>query len=147
MNYRPLKFRVWDKNHNKFLVNGIYSTSSRVGDSGDVFISLDGNLHVAIYPCGNGDNSADSIFSPIGNANDFIIQQFTGLHDKTGKEIYEGDIVSHGDSYPTWVIEYNDRIAAFTASGLLINTNVGRCVETNSLIIIGNVFENSELLK
>jgi uncharacterized phage protein (TIGR01671 family) len=56
----------------------------------------------------------------------FDLMQYTGLHDKNGKEIYEGDIV-------TWGNETNLR-------GMEDGYN--RDIE-----VIGNIYENPELIK
>lgn len=79
------------------------------------------------------------------------IGQFTGLHDKNGKEIYEGDIVFiKGDTEVLDIkgkVEYSDTFAQF------IITNTGNIIDEaeplgdyEDIEVIGNVFENKELL-
>jgi uncharacterized phage protein (TIGR01671 family) len=84
------------------------------------------------------------------------LMQFTGLHDKNGKEIYEGDIVRyfHDDEAIVEVRWWNE-LAQFAiawrsqrikslrgcdSEPILINTNIDGEV-------IGNIYENPELLK
>lgn len=68
------------------------------------------------------------------------IQQFTGLHDKNGKEIYEGDIM-----------EGNQEVFFKDGSFYLRNKNLS-CNDLVGIFgyryqIIGNIYENPELLE
>ena len=70
------------------------------------------------------------------------IGQFTGLHDNNGKEIYEGDIISN-ESYKGVVVYKNGSFV------LDLGKSCG-CVYLfclDSLLVIGNIFDNKELLE
>jgi len=75
--------------------------------------------------------------------------QYTGLKDKNGKEIYEGDIIS--DHVGIGEVEYVERHAAFR-----VNYHDGQAKwfydyflqgERESIEWIGNIYENPELLE
>ncbi len=89
---------------------------------------------------------------------DFIVMQFTGLFDKNGKEIYEGDVVRLEQWEPR---EYQIVfIEGAFCMGSLKKTeqfNVGQFVADIHYLqsggrgpvseVIGNIYENPELLK
>ena len=74
----------------------------------------------------------------------FELMQFTGLKDKNGKEIYDGDIVKYDDDI--WQIEWNNNTACFQ---LLLNDGIGLhpLFDNFHCEVIGNVYEHPNLLK
>ena len=85
------------------------------------------------------------------------LMQFTGLKDKNGKEIYEGDILKF-NLYYTIVrngivdISDNEDYGSNRISGFYLETYEGRYVHMDSYYlddteVIGNIYENPELLK
>jgi uncharacterized phage protein (TIGR01671 family) len=75
-----------------------------------------------------------------------ILMQYTGLKDRNGKEIYEGDILSNG-SHIDWIVKYRD--AAFQVEHVGQITNDSWHLErgmAESREVIGNIYENPELL-
>jgi uncharacterized phage protein (TIGR01671 family) len=74
------------------------------------------------------------------------VMQYTGLKDRNGKEIYEGDILSNG-SHIDWIVKYRD--AAFQVEHVGQITNDSWHLErgmAESREVIGNIYENPELL-
>lgn len=79
------------------------------------------------------------------------IMQFTGLKDVNGKDIYEGDIVEYFGFYEhdTAKIVFTDGCFALDNIRYTFATETFFdffAHETNALIIIGNIYENPELL-
>jgi uncharacterized phage protein (TIGR01671 family) len=74
------------------------------------------------------------------------VMQFTGLHDRNGKEIWEGDILGF-DRFSHWVVVYQ------APSFCIYNVCDPTVIHTITLgnidfrEVIGNIYENPELLK
>lgn len=66
--------------------------------------------------------------------------QFTGLLDKNGKEIYEGDLIQNDpikEQGKPWVVEFTTGF--FGAKGMALRAMIG-------IEVIGNIYENPELI-
>ena len=106
---RPIKFRAWDEDNKRMF------TPQRIDADGDNKV-YDG------YGC-----------------YDMPVMQFTGLSDKNGKEIYEGDIIDERGIVG---------VVVFRDGGFCVKWGDGMwdCI-IDDITILGNVHENPELLE
>lgn len=78
---------------------------------------------------------------------EIVIMQTTGLLDKNGKEIFEGDIFGTKDGLLNGVVEYRSDLGMWTNSLIRYNNFERLCTVANSREIIGNIYENPELVE
>lgn len=120
---------------------------------GDLLQNNDGSVGIRTNLHTWGDNNDDvDAFGDYLKVNPDSISQFTGLQDKNGKEIYEGDIITYsketinGGIFPEkGFVKYRSDHAMFvlqTGTGDEILSYCRRHIE-----VIGNVIDNKELLE
>lgn len=140
---RSIKFRVWDKKEKR-----MYGVCSLFFDFEKIIYAVDGYSEENLK---DGSWRAKQI-------NDFELMQYTGLKDKNGVGVFEGDIVAIGEPkvkkkancevvfkngcfgiMAVWIDEkkYNK----FVALNTYCNDIFKNCIE-----IIGNIYEDPELI-
>ena len=138
---REIKFRAWDKITKQLVyLNKSTFVNYEVDDKNIGFeLTLDG--------LGKESNQKTWLRKP----KDYVLQQFTGLKDKNGREIYEGDILksvtkniySIEFNYGKFILNgnYCDEMYDFNCSEYRDGQNSSERFE-----IVGNIFENKDLL-
>ena len=127
---RTIKFRVEDRRTGKWFYGNLYVKDTR------------GRTHICTPECGCFDIDPETV------------GQFTGLMDKNGAEIYEGDIVEWEIDNRKYVVkfwegmfyasveEYNEGILGGYSLHVITQGDEGYRCE-----IVGNIHDNTELLK
>lgn len=123
------KFRAWDKTRNEW--------------SNGFFIYSEGGLYTPNYGFNRKHLKNRTDVYPIVKQERFILMQSTGLFDRDGKEIFEGDVVRILDEKLS-KIYYSD--GAFCVDILNGGTPLHAFL-SEQLEIIGNIYKNPELLE
>ena len=132
---RTIKFRAWDKEYEKMT----YFDEEDYEYKPPLVFRLD----QVFKKDDNYDDYEDFEYNDITDKVE--IMQYTGLHDKNGKEIYEGDIVKSffvdtdeagNEIYKYYIIEvkYDEVLCSYKIDKFM------------NLEVIGNIYENKELL-
>lgn len=100
----------------------------------------------------DGSTSVPLKFEDKRNGEDVILMQSTGILDKNSQEIFEGDVVRQVRTQPTIENEtITGVVTMLEGAWLIVNDNEQLASdlwsETDENEIIGNIFENKELLE
>lgn len=117
------KFRVWDKTDKEmYLVDVINFNRGEFESIGDGITFL---------------READEV----------ILMQSTGLFDKNGQEIFEGDILYGNDGEDFWeFVEFDEENAKWVRTDLN-GYKLDLSENVTELEVVGNVYQNPELLE
>ena len=129
---REIKFRAWDKMENKMYYEGF------------IIYPKSGMCEFPWY----GNELHENVEDP----HTFILQQYTGLHDKDGKEIYEGDIIKciKKNIFKEWkefigVVKWDvNGYWKITNDKEWVNAGTFSCLK--DIKIVGNIYDNPELI-
>lgn len=118
-----IKFRAWDKDEHEYFIDGSAGTLFNLVCCDDLSMMIPDN---------------------------YIWEQFTGLKDVNGKEIYEGDIIKSNYKYAQQKVSQiiiEDGNSYILGEDLATGNEMLVSDHANEIEIIGNVHANPELLE
>lgn len=123
-----LKFRAWDKKHK------------------EMFEVIKIEYYPNIFYM-----AKEPAWFVIRTENEIELMQLTGLKDKNGKEIFEGDIVQYLDGEYSFVGVVENSAFGIYAKNKYDNYSFEDFADENTkeadVVVIGNIYENKELLE
>ena len=121
-----MKYKLWCKNKNEWEKDNWV-----ILPNGDLMWVEYGNLVGRVY------------------MKNHILVKSTEFKDIEGKEIYEGDIIRYWDNfderYKLAIIKFDK--GSFIMTNDIINWNIGATNKDDKIRIVGNIYENEDLLK
>lgn len=136
---RGIKFRVWSEDQKTYNYQFPYNKLGQfyVSENGKVFSDFGNTV------------------APEVRQEAFVVEQYTGLKDKNGREIYEGDIIEEDIDFNSkmtdgtfrYKVYWNEDELCWSLAPIGRESIHNDLWETNqSIEVIGNIHENPELL-
>ena len=132
---RDIKFRIYDTDEKEMFYQEDID-----------YIDINNEIAYINQDGGGYDYLIDFVYG------DGKLMQYTGLKDKNGKEIYEGDILGRHEYWPIR-IEYDKGcfmvrdLDKVRYNNLILNVPICNFESINDWKVIGNIYENPELLE
>ena len=128
---REIKFRVWDKKIKEYIVPEQF----------EILLLCSNDKKTPVCNLNLSNNIYDFY-----KAENIEVDMFTGLKDKKGKEIYEGDLVKLLDTIDEIVCVVKYAYGSYILENGEYTEYLGE-VEERFLEVVGNIYENKEFLK
>lgn len=121
---RAIKFRVWDHFNKQFVTHYDKENGSEIS------VTFDGSLIIS---------SRDGYYDL--EQKRYAVNQFTGLLDKNGREIYEGDILIDPKTKQTFTVNWTDWKGMIMFVSADFVADLTQIDPESELEIVGNIFE------
>lgn len=132
---RELKFRIWVKDEERYY-DETDEESYQIIPNGQVTYTSEAYEEDGVF------------YTDTTNAtNNVVVEQYTGLKDKNGKPIYEGDIVGFKWTKSLYVVTYRKYDASFILENDEREETIHLSLDKDDFEVFGTIHENPELLE
>lgn len=121
------EYRVWDSEHKRWLPFGMVMTDQ------------DGNWWFMHEPNSDDPTQKQPLLEPMDN---IYFTYFTGMYDRHGNKIFQGDIITSTAHPRRRVVTWNQEMCGYNVRG----THVVDGQHRSTVEVLGNMFENPELV-
>lgn len=140
MENRELRFRAWDiltkKMSPEFVLFGEFTLMGLIHSWQD---------HTEVE-AGLKEKEGSPFHDALGRLNDLKIMQLTGMKDKNGKPIFESDVVIWVNKGSEHVVYWSIKECVYACKSVDPDEKVESWLD-DTCMVIGNIYENPELLK
>lgn len=149
MKLSDFDFRVWSNDENKFI-----NKNCSVNFLFDEKYEMEDWVKLIEYTYDDAEERCIGVSPSLYENDDVEIELFTGLYDKNGNKVYEGDILHYSNCHTNYEV-YAFKVVFIEGTFNLVEFHDGsECYQdimadflSTELEVVGNIHENEDLLK